>query len=238
MYIFFLNIIYKKMFIYIIIFILFYVISSVYFNTWQEQFSVVGYNSQNLKNDTTIDNIFNLKTKNIQTQLLNASIYKDISVKSYILYNNNLDFPLAKLFINLIQDFLRINLTNDKIQISTPTNIYFKNNYYIFNVTIINSASFTSRNLIVKIIEKTTSKLSQKYSILHISLSDNNNLDKFLIEGIDYSDLNQYRIKNNLFLLDPFYTSSYDMIITEKMKSDFDNNLQKKRKLQLINISQ
>ena len=226
------------MFIYIIIFILFYVISSVYFNTWQEQFSVVGYNSQNLKNDTTIDNIFNLKTKNIQTQLLNASIYKDISVKSYILYNNNLDFPLAKLFINLIQDFLRINLTNDKIQISTPTNIYFKNNYYIFNVTIINSASFTSRNLIVKIIEKTTSKLSQKYSILHISLSDNNNLDKFLIEGIDYSDLNQYRIKNNLFLLDPFYTSSYDMIITEKMKSDFDNNLQKKRKLQLINISQ
>ena len=226
------------MFIYIIIFILFYVISSVYFNTWKEQFSVVGYNSQNLKNDTTIDNIFNLKTKNIQTQLLNASIDKDISVKSYILYNNNLDFPLAKLFINLIQDFLRINLTNDKIQISTPTNIYFKNNYYIFNVTIINAASFTSRNLIVKIIEKTTSKLSQKYSILHISLSDNNNIDKFLIEGIDYSDLNQYRIKNNLFLLDPFYTSSYDMIITEKMKSDFDNNLQKKRKLQLINISQ
>lgn len=219
--------------IYIILICIIYIIYIIYLHTLKEQFTVVGYNTSQLPS-YTIDNLFNIEIKKIQTKLLKASIDKTISVdSSYILYNNNLTFPFTDQFIILIQDFLKTNLTSDKLQISKPTNIYWKdslgNQSFIFNINILNTVHFTSRNLIVKVIIKNNTLF-----ISNISLAKDN-FAKFTIPGVDSYYPQEYQIQNGLFLLDPFYTSGYDMIITKDMKLNFDKSLHPTSKISNIN---
>lgn len=255
----------KYIFYYIVIFITCYCI----FTTCgaHEYFTIVAYNTAYIPK-YTIPNLFDIETVQIQKKLFKASIDHDIdttitqtisasSPKIYSLYNNNLLFPFSNQFKKLIEDFLKIHLTTDKLQISDPRNIYWKNDSYdrifIFHTSMRNIDNFTSKNLIVKIKVKNIGEFfennSLEYSsrihpqhildnsiILNISLDTTNFTTRIsTFNGIDTYKPNHYEIQNHLSLLDPFYTSGNSMIITKDMKDKFDISLQQHEQLQLTN---
>ena len=227
-----------------IYFIIIAILIYLNYNTWQtEKFTVVGYNASYIAKNP-LPNTFNIETLNLQSQLIKSSIDKDIDTKQYTLYNNNLFFPFKEKFKQLISEFLQ-KITNDKIVISDPTNIYWTDynldRTFIFNVNMSNTTNFISRILIIKIkvlnitqffepgtlnytLNINQQAILNNTEILHVSLAKTNALQSS-IQGIDSSNPTQYEIQNALHLLQPFYTSGYDMIITPTMQYDFDKSL-------------
>jgi hypothetical protein len=136
--------------------------------------------------------------------------------------------------------------------------LYYKDNgtdrLFIFNISLVDNTKFMTRNLRVKIkikniknfIKKNSNIIEQKEidyktnipsqtfinstEILSIRM-DKNNYAQFELEGIDKLRPNYYQIKNVLGLMDPFVTSGKDMIITDKMKTDFVKEIQEHQKL-------
>lgn len=130
---------------------------------------------------------------------------------------------------------------------------------FIFNISLVNNTKFMSRNLRVQIKIKDIKKFikdSTEYGfvekkeeheidyrtnipaqtvinsteILSIRL-DKNNYARFELEGLDSLRPNYYQIKNILGLMDPFLTSGRDMVLTDKMKKNFEKELIEHHKL-------
>lgn len=60
---------------------------------------------------------------------------------------------------------------------------------------------------------------------------DKNNYARFTLTGQDALKPNYYQIKNVLGLMDPFVTSGRDMVISEKVKKDFEKEILAKKEL-------
>ena len=169
----------------------------------------------------------------------------------YTLINNNVSFAFDSQFKTIIKNFLQKYFPKSSISITNITNLYFKQEnstddiLYIFNVQFSNLTKFTSRNLIIKLkINNYSEFLNQipssandfKSNVDSASISDNTTILGITLNKNDdntvkytgtYSPLvtltpNLFTINNNLYLMDPFLTSSKEMIINDKMKTDFN----------------
>jgi hypothetical protein len=146
-----------------------------------------------------------------------------------------------------------------KLEITTDLNkLSYKDDgidrLFIFNISLVDNTKFMTRNLRVKIkikdiknfINENSNNKEQKEidyrtnipsqtvinstEILSIRL-DKNNYARFELDGLDSLRPNYYQIKNVLGLMDPFVTSGRDMILTDKMKKDFEKELEEHQKL-------
>lgn len=136
---------------------------------------------------------------------------------------------------------------------------YDNDRLFIFNINLVNNTKFMTRNLRVKIkikdiknfikdskdygfdsskeekdIDYLTNIPSQTVinstELLSIRL-DKNNYARFELAGIDSLYPNYYQIKNVLGLMDPFVTSGRDMLISDKMKTNFEKEIEEHAKL-------
>lgn len=159
----------------------------------------------------------------------------------YILINNNISFNFDNSFKIIIRDFLKPYFDKENIYITKITNVYFKLNnkdiVYIFNAQFLNSTNFTSRNLVIKLKIKNIQEfidiidiklLSYNTKILFIELNKND--DNSIEYKTKYNPSvtltpNFYNIKNKLYLMDPFITSSKEMVIDNEMKINFNKSV-------------
>lgn len=242
---------YKLIFFIILFFILY-----KFFYKNVDTFNIVGYNSFKLPSGDLDTVNF---TNDLQRKLMNipTNIDLDFNVKNYLLINNNLTFPLDKIFKDYILNYLRKHniYANDNIYIQGKIeNIYFKdeNNIrtYIFMFNLVNSTLYFSANIKIKLIINNISLFldnSRNDGInypSYINTDDNlkNQLiSNMFIKGINLSSNNKfnipqvdklypdyYQIKNTLYLMDPFITSGKDMYITDDMKKSFNKLMTKK----------
>lgn len=237
-----------------VILVLFLVLIFLLVNiSYNEKFTVVGYNNTNIPK-YTIPNEYNTTTQNIQQQLIDTNPNESVNPTNYTLYNPNLPFPFNQQFTNIISHYLLDNNIAIGIKnIGTPTNIYYtdleENRIFIFTVSIIDN--LTSRNFIVKIIVNNINKYIDQYGnyllsnnsstlsnrrkepepsigkILAIRLSPNNYPgQKLTWLGLDELNPNFYETYNTLYLMDPFITSGNQMIITPFMQQKFQKTLE------------
>lgn len=226
----------------LMILIILIVFSLFMYNNFKiENFEVVGYNTSDVPK-YTIPNSYDIDSKKLQDVFKEVSKNEDLDTSTYTLYSNYIEFPLNNIIKTFLIDYLTMKF-NNKIEINTAIyNMYWKDigldRLFIFNVNMFNRKIFTARNLKVKIIIKQIKNFTkdtniQDYktnilpkilinsiSILSISINNNNNTQLTTI-GIDNLDPDYYRIKNRLFLMDPFITSNADMIISNSMKDTF-----------------
>ena len=166
----------------------------------------------------------------------------------YTLINNNVSFAFDSQFKSIIKNILQKYFPKNIISITNITNLYFKqennNILYIFNVDFTNVTKFTYKNLIIKLkINNYTKFLNSNpsspndfqsnidskillYNTNILGIILNKNDDNTIKYTAKYSPSvtltpNLFTINNNLHLMDPFLTSDNQMMITDKMKSDF-----------------
>lgn len=130
---------------------------------------------------------------------------------------------------------------------------------FIFNINLVDNTQFMTRNVRVKIkikkianfikddkdynVGANTKKPEVDYrtsipaqtvinaiELLSIRL-DKNNYARFELSGLDSLRPNFYQIKNVLGLMDPFVTSGRDMIVTDKMKTEFETIIKERQEL-------
>lgn len=131
---------------------------------------------------------------------------------------------------------------------------------FIFNINLVDNTKFMTRNLKFKIKIKDIRKFIKDESdyvsnsnvkveseidyrtnipmqtvinatsLLSIRL-DKNNYARFEFKSLDSLQPNYYQINNVLGLMDPFMTSGQSMIVSSKMKQDFDKIINERREL-------
>ena len=192
-----------------------------------EHFQIVGYNASDIPCNT-IESIYTIETKKLINLFKNQDNI-NFKLDGYTLYNNNISFPYETQIKKVLTDYIKIIFeSKEKISISRINNIYFETNgngNYIFNAQLLNSTNFTTRNLLVKV-----NILGQLISILSVKLDSNDTSQSEYLPIASGRDIllpdSFYRIKNTMYLLDPFITSSKENIITPRMISDFDKSIQ------------
>jgi len=106
--------------------------------------------------------------------------------------------------LDLVRSIYNIKWKNDE-----KSNI----KHFIFNVDLINSHDFYVIPLIMYITFDLQNKKPSSFQLLYIDIYDEK-IDIFNISPYDYRNVsNYYRIKNHLYLFDPFLTSGKDMAI-------------------------
>lgn len=210
----------------------------------------VGYNNSFvISND--IVSIYDRETLDLTN--IFSDLFKDsdcdFDTDTYLVYGTYIEFPFNDIIKRIICDYLKKNVSKfkkDKIEINADINhMYWKNinddRLFIFNVNLLNSTNFMTRNIKVKILIKNInnfmngndyktnvlfSTLLLSTNILCIKLDKDNYVSKSsLYTGFDKLDPEYYEIKNQLHLMAPFMTSSSDLIITNNMKINFQNKL-------------
>jgi len=121
---------------------------------------------------------------------------------------------------------------------------------FVFDITVVDPVSFVSRQLKAKLLLKNVELflnpspinsistqrsfisppdegLIRKNTQIHYLGIEQDTLD-YNIDSLDELPQHFYEIKNKFFLTDPFLTSGKDMVITDKMKTDFSTIVDKK----------
>lgn len=226
-----------------LIIIIILVIIYIYYINIKENF--VGYNNTNIPLNH-IPNIYENETTEL-TNIL-SSLFKESNFETlnYNLYNIYIEFPFTTIIKKMIENFFQSFIVKkDKITVNSNLNkMYWKDigndRIFIFNTTILNNTHFTIRNIKVKIIIKDIHNymigdnyittipysINSSINIISIKLDDDNSFDNNTITGIDDLQPIYYQIKNTMHLMDPFYTSHNDSVITEKMYQEFLDSIQ------------
>lgn len=220
-----------------------------------DKFTIVGYNSTSLPPNTIIT-AYERETTEIGKVFASEFTDNDLSNNEYTLYGQYIEFPFGNVFKRIIVDHLKTNVAlfkKDKIEINSDIqNLYWKDvgedRLFIFNVNLLNNTHFLTRNIKVKLmigkisdflsngmyrVDISPSLLTRSTKILSVRLDTNSNTDAHThkIAGLDTFDPSFYQIQNTLFLMDPFYTSQRDAVITPEMKRKFEEELQNREKL-------
>lgn len=235
--------------------VILYIITSKLYENFTEP--IVGYNNVEVPINY-VPNVYEKETvtlSNILQQLLPDSDI-DYTKNGYILHNDYISFPFNNPIKKMLSDYLKKNIESfkeDKIEINNDLhNIYWKDvgddRIFIFNVNFLNNTHFITRNIRVKLLVKnikqflkdfentnyrtdiSSATLINAITIMSIRL-DMDIFSLFNIKGLDKLQPTYYQIKNYLHLMDPFSTSSRDMIVSEKMKINFLPVLEEHEKL-------
>jgi hypothetical protein len=240
------------MIIYILIVIL---IVFLYKHTF-ENFEIVAYNNT-IVPDNTIESIYDTESDTLQNlfdQLnLQNKDFKESSLdKQFKLININLAFPFSSIFKKLIIEYLHSSIPEykkDKVYIlGKLINIYQKDQdntrTFIFNFTLVNPVNFFTRNIKIRLkinninmfLDETLNyldEIDEKFIRLNTNLEsislDNNNYINFTFNPSDNLYTPYYLIKNKFYLLDPFFTSGRESIITNNDKIKFQSILNDKK---------
>lgn len=212
-----------------------------------EDFSVVGYNAEFIPNNS-LNISFYEKMTSLNKEFFKQSIDNNFDKSNFTLYNNSLSFPFTSKFSSLLLDFIKKTpqISSHKIAAGIFNNIYYyddklNNRFFILNVNLNDTTDFTVRNVKVKYKVKnialflTPSKayytsysiplLDSNCSILGVTL-DSNNFASYNMPGIDnLNPTSLYLIENKLHLLNPFLTAGGEMVITQKMKKDYNKKI-------------
>jgi hypothetical protein len=166
-------------------------------------------------------------------------------------HNYYLTFLFQKEFENFILNYITSKLNQSEYYtkstfsiIKSMYNIYWldypdNSRHFIFNIDLNNPIKFFTRRLKVYIILNNISnylsdtgeyinsknKIFTDLQLLYIGTNDP--YHSFTINPNDNFN-SYYRTLNTLYLLDPFITSNKDIIITDSMKSQFNDQLQNK----------
>ena len=238
--------------IYIIIYIIAIILLFVFRFTRKESF-FVAYNNFKVPLNEKETDIKYLNNIFAEYNTLKAQGTSDFpSKESYEIFPYYSKFPLEKTFgdtlMNTTSKIFSNNerYKNDKIEIvKNVYDLYFKNDgknkNYIFKIDlndldkkwVMTFKIFLVFDDVDNYINPLTGDIfdDKKEQPLPINIK-NISLDEPLallddeISGIDeLSNDTYYRIKNTLHLMDPFLTSNKEMVIDNKMKSDFDEKL-------------
>ena len=161
---------------------------------------------------------------------------------------------LSLILMGLTMYFLYLKSTLAKTE-PQPARATTKTNdrQYIFDFSVVDPDTFISRPIKAKITIKnidlflspavSNSPIQERQYISPVSEDLVMQQSKINYMGINQETVNYevdsrdelqeefYEIKNKFFLLDPFLTSGKDMVITDQMKANFTNILNKKSKL-------
>lgn len=166
----------------------------------------------------------------------NTSNFPDI-FNQYTKYSNS-KFDLQTVFNKAVTDKLndifskQDKYRGDKIKVVGDIyDLYWKNinkdEHYIFKINITNESKRWTRSFKIYLIVNTgdinIKTISLEESSMYLSVGG--------IEKDDYK--NYYTIQNTLYLMDPYLTSRKDMIISDKMKYNFEKILQAKSKTKI-----
>lgn len=215
---------------------------------------IVGYNNSYVIPNEIIS-IYESETLDLTSVFRNLFNDYDFDTSTYLVYTTYIEFPFNNIIKKIILDYLKENVKRfkkDKIEINSNINhMYWKNigddRLFIFNVNLLNSTNFMTRNIKVKILIKNIRNfmnddnyktnvpsltLMLSTTILCIKLDTDNYVSKFSsYTGFDKLDPGYYKIKNALHLTSPFITSSSDLIITNNMKINFQKKLDTNSKI-------
>lgn len=239
-----------------IIILISYIIVS-YFDNKKEHYvtSIVGYNNIEIPK-YYIPNVFNSETTELVKLLKDKFSDDNVEPLGFKEHNPYIPFPFEASIKKSLIDYMNTNIGNFKghnLGITSDLNkLYYKESgndrIFIFNISLVDNTQFMTTNLRIKLkikdinnfirgVKTEQSEIDYRTDIppqtiinaseiLSIRV-DENNYDSFKLNGIDSLRPNYYEIKNILGLMDPFLTSSRDMIITDKMRTDFDKEINK-----------
>jgi hypothetical protein len=190
---------------------------------------------------------------NIQNDTLNKifSIATPIDTdQTFALYNDNITFPLNKLFKSLALEYFNKNspqFSKDKIYISNDmNNIYYKGQVsppndetkvqggsilYICNFNLTNPKNLFTKNIKMGV---SYNEQNGRGEVLFMKLDTLP--DTLLTDSIDKLQPDYYTLKNNMFLMDPWITSNNSMTISDVYINNFNKVLKEKNKL-LLNLT-
>lgn len=224
-----------------------------------ETFTVTPYNSSKVplnKQDTLYEK--EIKELNQIFEQTNSQGFP--AVKSFQIMPGYLKFPMQKSFNKIILQRLNSIFKNSKKYRKTKFKIVKDmydirwkdiegSRHFVFNIDINNDTLKWTRRLRMYVIVKDIKRFltdtgeyiqtnnfnSQGIEINTIALEEST--VRLLIGGIDgeignEKYYNYYNIKNVLYLMDPFLTSGKDMMITDKMRKEFKDLLEIKKRIE------
>lgn len=181
----------------------------------------------------------------IQNDTLNKifSIATPIDIdQTFVLYNDNITFPLNNLFKSLALEYFNKNapqFSKDKIYIANDmNNIYYKkytniNTLYISNFNLTNPKNLFTKNIKMGVDYNEQNGQGQVLFMKLDTLPDNEILST---DSIDKLQPDYYTLKNNMFLMDPWITSNNSMTISDIYINNFNKVLKEKNK-QLLSLT-
>jgi hypothetical protein len=232
----------------------------IYFFLPIEGFNVTSYNDSKVplnKQDTLYET--EMKTLNEIFEQTNLQGFPE--VYSFQKYPNYLKLPIQSLFSEILlqrlNDIFSKNENYKKSKFVIIKDMYDINwkdietsRHFVFNIDVQNKTFNWAKRLRVYVIvndiksfltdtgeyfEQIDKNLLSNIIVNTIALEEST--VRLLIGGRDdeidkENYYNYYNIKNVLYLMDPFLTSGKDMVITEKMRLDFKNVLQIKKRIE------
>ena len=180
----------------------------------------------------------------IQNDTLNKifSIATPIDIdQTFVLYNDNITFPLNNLFKSLALEYINKNgpqFSKDKMYISNDiNNIYYKKDFdstlYICNFNLTNPKNLFTKNIKMGLSYNEQNSRGQVLFMKLDTLPDNKILST---DSIDKLQPDYYTLKNNMFLMEPWITSNDSMTISDVYINNFNKVLKEKNK-QLLNLT-
>jgi hypothetical protein len=225
-----------------------------------EGFNVTSYNNSRVplnKQDTLYET--EIKTLNEIFEQTNLQGFPE--VYSFQKLPNYLKFPMQSSFSEIVLQRLNDIFSKSKdykqsefVIIKDMYDIKWKDietsRHFVFNIDVRNKTFNWAKRLRIYVIvndiksfltdtgeyfEPVDKNLLPNIIVNTISLEEST--ERLLIGGIDAeigneSYYNYYKIKNVLYLMDPFLTSGKDMAITETMKLDFKQVLEIKKRIE------
>ena len=153
--------------------------------------------------------------------------YLNFTIETFQVFNNNIKFPYNDLFKKNVTDYLKkqFGKNDDKLYLfgnlfdiefkETDTTIIYKFKSFI---------STPKSNTNTVLIELTVEKSDNSITINSVKYLTDIKETEFL-PGYTYEF---YTIKNKYYLMDPFLTTSKELVITDDMKTKFAKVLNEK----------
>jgi hypothetical protein len=234
------------------ILLIFVILFWLFKHKFYDYFTVYSSNASDIKDifpsqlDIQTNKIKDLLSKefteiDFDTSKIDKNTWKQFSFYENFIYEKKFkDVCLSKLKNILSNEFPNIELISTK----QFDNIYWKdilnNRHFIFDITISSkNYAFTRIFSVYLILNNINNYLLDDGSYIpNINLNDSDILIKFIKENLSGSEnlqilpgkspVNYYEIKNKLHLMDVFSSSGKDMLITEELKTKFQDVLTKK----------
>ena len=225
-----------------------------------EGFNVTWYNNSRVPLNKQ-DTLYETEIKTLNEIFEQTNLQGIPELDSFQKLPNYLKFPMQSSFSEIVlqrlndifsksKDYKRSKIAIIKDMYDIKWKDIETSRHFVFNIDVQNKTFNWAKRLKVYVIvndiksfltdtgeyfERLDKNLLPNIIVNTVALEEST--ARLLIGGIDdpigkESYYNNYNIKNVLYLMDPFITSGKDMVITEKMKVDFKNDLEIKKRIQ------
>ena len=190
---------------------------------------------------TSTNLIYNQETTQLNTLFEKINTVSEFpDTNSFTKLSDDIAFQYNDQFKTILADKIN-SIINSRINIiGNIKNIYSRNQEFIFNAHLIITNQWITRDIRVYIDNFVIKRVIVETNPVTIddTLTNNFNVQPSF-ETIKYDPdfQNFYKIKNTLYLMDPFITSGRDMYITDTMRDSFNKIvLEKERQLKKMGV--